>query len=102
MSRLRCRRTETKRIIGNRVYRSVLNRYREFLNDAPRADVPLPHFKIFERDGRWHWNLHGLGRHGIIARARKDGYADKRSAIAATHHLVRQATRARNRFDFRM
>ncbi|MCY4555240.1 MAG: hypothetical protein OXF79_02380 [Chloroflexi bacterium] len=34
MSRLRCRRTETKRIIGNRVYRSVLNRYREFLNSA--------------------------------------------------------------------
>ena len=65
--------------------------------------MKLPHFEVFKDEGRWHWRLYALGRHGVIARSRERGYSTEHAARMSTKRIANQAlwTKGRVRPDDR-
>lgn len=58
----------------------------------------VPCFYFFKNEGKWHWELHALGRHEIIARSRSEGYSSESAAKDSTRRMLRSAD-AQGKFE---
>ena len=58
----------------------------------------VPCFNFFKKQGKWHWELQALGRHGIIARSRSEGYSSESAAKDSTRRMLRAAIGAQGKF----